>query len=214
MSRILKTVRGTTFVYDPKVAIARAVSVTMPVRTASWDTPYGLAPIFDMNLPEGALRAYLMRSFAKATGTFDDFDLLGVVGRTQIGRIRYSDPDAELTEEVPFQSIDEILQARRGGELFQVPAREICRSFRTVRRPTESHDPRHRRAPIVHRRGPTITQLQERHAHREILGANRIPRTRSQRVFLPVCSKNAGFDRARIPAFRRRPCPRRANAST
>ena len=111
--------RGTTFVYDPKVASARAVSVTMPVRTASWDTRYGLAPIFDMNLPEGALRAYLMRSFAKATGTFDDFDLLGVVGRTQIGRIRYSDPDAELTEEVPFQSIDEILQARRGGELFK-----------------------------------------------------------------------------------------------
>ena len=111
--------RGTTFVYDPKVAIARAVSVTMPVRTASWDTPYGLTPIFDMNLPEGALRAYLMRSFAKATGSFDDFDLLGVVGRTQIGRIRYSDPDAELTEEVPFQSIDEILQARRGGELFK-----------------------------------------------------------------------------------------------
>src|SRR5208282_717899 len=111
--------RGTTFVYDPKVASARAVSVTMPVRTAPWDTPYGLAPIFDMNLPEGALRAYLMRSFAKATGTFDDFDLLGVVGRTQIGRIRYSDPDAELTEEVPFQSVDEILQARRGGELFK-----------------------------------------------------------------------------------------------
>ena len=111
--------RGTTFVYDPKVASARAVSVTMPVRTASWDTPYGLAPIFDMNLPEGALRAHLMRSFAKATGTFDDFDLLGVVGRTQIGRLRYSDPDADLTEEVPFQSVDEILRARRGGELFK-----------------------------------------------------------------------------------------------
>ncbi len=111
--------RGTTFVYDPKVASARAVSVTMPVRTASWNTPYGLAPIFDMNLPEGALRAHLMRSFAKATGTFDDFDLLGVVGRTQIGRLRYSDPEADLTEEVPFQSVDEILRARRGGELFK-----------------------------------------------------------------------------------------------
>jgi len=111
--------RGTTFVYDPKAARVRAVSVTMPARTASWDTSHGLAPIFDMNLPEGALRAYLMRTFAKATGTFDDFDLLGVVGRTQIGRIRYTDPDAALTEEVPFQSVDEILQARRGGELFK-----------------------------------------------------------------------------------------------
>jgi serine/threonine-protein kinase HipA len=90
----------------------------MPVRTASWDAPYGLVPIFDMNLPEGSLRAYLMRSFAKATGTFDDFDLLAVVGRTQIGRVRYSAPDAQLSEDVPFQSIDEILRARRGGELF------------------------------------------------------------------------------------------------
>ncbi len=111
--------RGTTFVYEPRVESARAVSVTMPVRTASWDTSNGLAPIFDMNLPEGALRAHLMRNFAKATGTFDDFDLLGVVGRTQIGRIRYSDPDAELNEDVPFQSVDEILQARRGGGLFK-----------------------------------------------------------------------------------------------
>ena len=110
--------RGTAFVYEPKAAAERAVSITMPVRTASWNTQHGLAPIFDMNLPEGALRAYLVRSFAKATGTFDDFDLLAVVGRTQIGRIRYSDPDAELNEDVPFQSIDEILSAKRGGELF------------------------------------------------------------------------------------------------
>jgi serine/threonine-protein kinase HipA len=110
--------RGTAFVYEPKAVAARAVSITMPVRTASWDTQHGLVPIFDMNLPEGALRAHLMRSFAKATGTFDDFDLLSVVGRTQIGRIRYSDAEADLTEDVPFQSIDEILRAKRSGELF------------------------------------------------------------------------------------------------
>jgi serine/threonine-protein kinase HipA len=110
--------RGTTFVYEPKAAPQRAVSVTMPVRVASWDAAHGLLPIFDMNLPEGALRAHLMRRFAKATGSFDEFDLLSIVGRTQIGRIRYSDPDANLTEDVPFQSIDEILRARRGGELF------------------------------------------------------------------------------------------------
>ena len=110
--------RGTTFVYEPKSAAQRAVSLTMPVRVASWDAAHGLLPVFDMNLPEGALRAHLMRRFAKATGSFDDFDLLSVVGRTQIGRIRYSDPDASLTEDVPFQSIDEILRARRGGALF------------------------------------------------------------------------------------------------
>ena len=40
-------------------------------------------PIFEMNLPEGVLRERLRLAFAKATGTFDDFDLLGIVGRSQ-----------------------------------------------------------------------------------------------------------------------------------
>ena len=109
---------GTTFVYEPTASPRRAASLTMPLRVASWDAGHGLLPVFDMNLPEGALRTHLMRRFAKATGSFDDFDLLSIVGRTQIGRLRYSDPDASLTEDVPFQSIDEILRARRGGELF------------------------------------------------------------------------------------------------
>src|SRR5581483_10202335 len=83
-----------------------------------WDSKFGLLPIFEMNLPEGALRERLTRRFAKATGTFDDFDLLGIVGRTQIGRIRYSALEAGLDEAVPFQSIDQILRARRDGGLF------------------------------------------------------------------------------------------------
>ena len=110
--------RGSTFAYDPRALSERAVSVTMPVRVASWDTRFGLTPIFEMNLPEGALRAKLVQRFAKATGRFDDLDLLGIVGRTQIGRLRFSALDAALDEDVPFQSIDEILRARRGGELF------------------------------------------------------------------------------------------------
>ena len=110
--------RGSTFVYDRHVEAPTAVSLTMPVRTASWDTKFGLLPVFQMNLPEGELRARLKRMFAKATGTFDDFDLLTVLGRSQVGRIRYTAPEAELTEDVPFQSVDEILRARRGGDLY------------------------------------------------------------------------------------------------
>ncbi len=110
--------KGSTFAYDPLATPERAVSMTMPVRVQSWDMRFGLAPIFEMNLPEGALRERLVRRFAKAAGRFDDIDLLSVVGRTQIGRLRFSAVDAELDEEVPFQSIDEILRARRGGELF------------------------------------------------------------------------------------------------
>jgi serine/threonine-protein kinase HipA len=60
----------------------------MPVRLASWDVSIGLAPIFEMNLPEGVLRERLRLAFAKATGWFDDFDLLAIVGRSQVGRIR------------------------------------------------------------------------------------------------------------------------------
>jgi serine/threonine-protein kinase HipA len=111
--------RGSTFLYQPGATPARAVSVTMPVRLRSWDVPYGLPPIFEMNLPEGALRERLRLAFAKATGTFDEFDLLGIVGRSQIGRIRYTGQKEQLQEEVPFQSVDEILEKRRGGDLYR-----------------------------------------------------------------------------------------------
>lgn len=111
--------RGSTFAYLPGAEPERAVSLTMPVRLASWETTFGLAPIFEMNLPEGALRERLRLAFAKATGTFDDFDLLSIVGRSQVGRIRYTGSKEGLEEGVPFQSVDDILAARRDGDLFR-----------------------------------------------------------------------------------------------
>jgi serine/threonine-protein kinase HipA len=111
--------RGSTFVYLPGTSDTRAVSVTMPVRLPSWSVPFGLAPIFEMNLPEGVLRERLRLAFAKATGTFDEFDLLSIVGRSQVGRIRYTGDKEQLNEDVPFQSVDEILERRRGGDLFR-----------------------------------------------------------------------------------------------
>jgi serine/threonine-protein kinase HipA len=111
--------RGSSFVYLPDTARARAVSVTMPVRLPSWDVQFGLPPIFEMNLPEGVLHERLRLAFAKATGTFDEFDLLGIVGRSQVGRIRYTGQKEQLQEDVPFQSVDEILAKRRDGDLFR-----------------------------------------------------------------------------------------------
>ena len=110
--------RGSAFAYLPETIPQRAASVTMPVRLPSWDVPFGLPPIFEMNLPEGALRERLRLAFAKATGTFDDFDLLAIVGRSQVGRIRYTGDKGRLNEDVPFQSVDEILARRRDGDLF------------------------------------------------------------------------------------------------
>src|SRR5262245_19722075 len=111
--------RGSTFVYLPDTIVTRAVSVTMPVRLPSWNATFGLLPIFEMNLPEGFLRERLRLAFAKATGSFDEFDLLSVVGRSQVGRIRYTGNKEQLNEDVPFQSVDEILGRRRGGDLFR-----------------------------------------------------------------------------------------------
>src|SRR6202140_1248608 len=110
--------RGSAFAYLPETVPKRAVSVTMPVRLPSWDVSFGLPPIFEMNLPEGALREWLRLAFAKATGTFDDFDLLAIVGRSQVGRIRYTGDKERLNEDVPFQSVDEILASRRNRYLF------------------------------------------------------------------------------------------------
>src|SRR5579863_1826461 len=111
--------RGSTFVYLPGAIPQRAVSVTMPVRLPSWDVTFGLPPIFEMNLPEGVLRERLRLAFAKATGTFDEFDLLSIVGRSQVGRLRFTGQKEQLAEDVPFQSVDEILEKRRGGDLFR-----------------------------------------------------------------------------------------------
>src|SRR6202522_3115520 len=111
--------RGSTFAYSHEAPLARAVSVTMPLRLESWSVPFGLLPVFEMNLPEGALRERLRLAFAKATGTFDEFDLLSVVGRSQIGRIRYTGDKEHLHEDVPFQSVDEILERKRGSDLFR-----------------------------------------------------------------------------------------------
>src|SRR6478609_5045939 len=88
--------RGSTFIYLPDISSQEAVSVTMPVRLSSWDIPFGLTPIFEMNLPEGVLRERLRLAFAKATGSFDDFDILSIVGRSQIGRLRYTGEKEQL----------------------------------------------------------------------------------------------------------------------
>ena len=111
--------RGSTFAYLPDTPATRADSVTMPVRLPSWSVNFGLLPIFEMNLPEGFLRERLRLAFAKATGSFDEFDILSIVGRSQVGRIRYTGDKEQWNEDVPFQSVDEILERKRGGDLFR-----------------------------------------------------------------------------------------------
>ena len=101
--------RGTTFVYDRDVDPADAVSLTMPVRTASYDSAYGLLPVFDTNLPEGILRHNIETSLAKAHGRVDPLDILRLTGRNQIGRIGVLPEDERPAHQASLGNIDELL---------------------------------------------------------------------------------------------------------
>ena len=80
------------------------VSVTMPVRAASWVSDK-LHPIFQMNLPEGQLQATIKERFGKVK-QMDDLGLLEVVGPHVIGRVKYGLPD----DNDDGLSLEELLQ--------------------------------------------------------------------------------------------------------
>jgi serine/threonine-protein kinase HipA len=105
------------FTYRDACPAGNAVSLTMPVRVDQYDAMSGLLPIFEMNLPEGALKERFRNQFAKAIAQFDDLDLLSIVGSSQIGRLRYSTQE-RLEEQVPAQDLDELLTYRGTSDLF------------------------------------------------------------------------------------------------
>jgi serine/threonine-protein kinase HipA len=107
----------TLFQYRPGVTSPEAVSLTMPIRADQYDAMSGLLPIFEMNLPEGALKDRLRVQFAKAIPEFGDLDLLRIVGTSQIGRIRYSEQD-QIDPTVPTQDLKEILTYEGASDLF------------------------------------------------------------------------------------------------
>jgi len=72
------------------------VSVTMPIRAESWVSDK-LHPIFEMNLPEGALKDALKERFSKIM-VMDDLGMLKLIGPYVIGRVKYGKP--ELSAEV------------------------------------------------------------------------------------------------------------------
>ena len=94
------------------------VSLTMPYRMQSWVSEWSLHPIFQMNVPEGALREAIRSAFAKLL-VVDDIALLRITGGNQIGRNRFSLPDSDIPSinESP-ESLEEILTYPDAVELF------------------------------------------------------------------------------------------------
>lgn len=110
--------RQYVFVYDPATPLPEArVSLTMPLRLESW-VSHELHPIFQMNLPEGALLEAIRRSIAKLAGD-DDLTILRVTGGNQIGRNRFSLPDDPAPGIMETrESLDELLSYPDTDELF------------------------------------------------------------------------------------------------
>jgi len=93
-----------------------ALSLTMPLRNESYAYE-GLHPIFQMNLPEGALREALERATAKHYGS-DDLTMLTILGDSQIGRLVYSLKDQPIASSTESElQLDELL-SHQDAQLF------------------------------------------------------------------------------------------------
>lgn len=96
---------------------ADTVSLTMPLRMESW-VSHELHPVFQMNLPEGALLEAIREAIAKIVGD-DDISLLTVTGGNQIGKNQFM-RSGESPSEQPdnIESLSEILAYPDTTELF------------------------------------------------------------------------------------------------
>ena len=109
--------REYVFAYSTEAGTEAQVSLTMPVRLESW-VSRDLHPIFQMNLPEGALLEAIRRAIAKMIGE-DDLAILRVTGGNQVGRNRFSltkDAFPQISE-TP-ESLNELLTYPDTRELF------------------------------------------------------------------------------------------------
>jgi serine/threonine-protein kinase HipA len=105
------------FEYAAGCSNNNAVSLTMPVVRDQYDSMNTVPPIFEMNLPEGALLEKLRLRFAKAIPHFDDLHLLEIVGQSQIGRLRYARAGTALAEP-GTESVQQLLSYKGAEDLF------------------------------------------------------------------------------------------------
>lgn len=105
------------FQYENQCPEQNAVSLSMPIVKDQYDSEYKLHPIFDMNLPEGELAEALRKSFSKAIPNFNDLQLLSIVGKSQIGRLRFAAPGDSL-DDMPSQNLDDLLLHDGASGLF------------------------------------------------------------------------------------------------
>lgn len=83
------------------------VSLTMPIRSASWVSKK-LHPIFQMNMPEGALKETIKNHFSKIQ-TMDDINFLKIIGPYMLGRVKFE----EILETKEDLKLDNIINSSK-----------------------------------------------------------------------------------------------------
>ena len=107
------------FGYDEACPPEQAVSLSMPIVKEHYVSDYKvLHPVFDMNLPEGFLAERLRKEFSKVIPQFDALALLKIVGKSQIGRLRFALP-GEGVVEVPSENLSDLLAHDGTAGLFE-----------------------------------------------------------------------------------------------
>jgi len=102
--------------YHPEIESSQFISLLMPVRTESYNYPE-LHPVFRMNLPEGFLLSVLQEELGPHVGA-SPLNLLSVVGRNVIGRVKVAPPGANPAHPpVPFE-VAQILRGDNSEEAF------------------------------------------------------------------------------------------------
>ena len=145
------------FAYQEHCPPESAVSLSMPVVNEHYASDdKSLHPVFDMNLPEGALAERLRKEFSKVVPNFDALAMLKIVGQSQIGRLRFALAGEEIAD-MPAENLSDLL-AHDGAEgLFEsLLSRYAVHSgisgampkvlVRDIKGPTEWHRMTHRGA--------------------------------------------------------------------
>lgn len=104
-----------SFTYLEGVSPLNFVSLGMPVRRTSWVSETGLHSFFQMNLPEGALAKMMAKRFGKSV-TSDPLTMLGLVGNSTLGGVRFAPEGMELEwRTMPSVDVDKIMNEVNGN---------------------------------------------------------------------------------------------------
>ena len=105
------------FTYASDCTDDEAVSLLMrPSVKSEWEHRF-LHPVFQVSLPEGALRQVLTRNYAKQFDHFGDTELLATVGSHLIGRNKVTPHGAPLATASPIEHLHDLLKNTTGEML-------------------------------------------------------------------------------------------------